>query len=727
MGFGPILWDFPYIYKMDWRKLICQKPDSITGEPCGGEIDYDYDKGMSEIICTKCGARYSAKYLAEAMPAESFSVVNRERRCIRVGRFDTNFDVFVRKGDQIITKFTNETTTTQPQVAPRRTLSPGEEPNPMGYRVNTQQPINQQTMPIVTNAIQHGLVMDQSMINGTHQLYEGNQGTTVTVTTVRKDDIGQNVVAPYGAEPNATQTSPTYILRHQSDIPGKVVASPPPTPQQAVSSENDQKGIMVTPEEFVSLITACQALGKEIPISLIQAAPDLAAKVLQQNHSLVEQKILASSNNSIKDFEYYNDENGNRLMKYPKDLKEQIHNWLNDICQKFGVNIAVMLAKKLEAAFTPKKPSEPQPQPSGSQAASTNNSFPRVRPGNNGRSQVSKPKVITRRSPHQSQSQMSGINYDAGGHQMVQQTAVETVIAPKPKPRMLEVEDYNMWRNHNEHLVSAIAPTIDDPQTQTYNLFPVKPMTREEKEAEDAQANKETAITGFPGVAMVDSLRFKSEIPKIKKAVEARFGDFPISVEEADKQVAEMAAKIEDFVSNDIAAVMGTDTNGIEVSVVRTTDHRNNECYKVDVSNYKSPVFMTVLYPNNEKVDEAITEDMEQNPEPVQAEPVEEEMQIPQQELERFFATNFQEFDSSLYHTVQEVKNELTAFLVARLLDTYNSDGAQCITVPRAYKEANAYVEQAVNIQEKPIESKKQIVPPKPAPKMVAGSAGASL
>ena len=57
MGFGPMLWDFPYVYKLDWRKLICQKPDPITGQPCGGEIDYDYHKGMSEIVCTKCGAR----------------------------------------------------------------------------------------------------------------------------------------------------------------------------------------------------------------------------------------------------------------------------------------------------------------------------------------------------------------------------------------------------------------------------------------------------------------------------------------------------------------------------------------------------------------------------------------------------------------------------------------------------------------------------------------------
>lgn len=660
-----------------------------------------------------------------------------------MGRFDNQFEVFISKGDKIITTYTNETTSTQPKIAPRRNLMPGEEPNAMIQGVVTQQPISPQAAPIVANAMRQGLVMDPEMINSTNQMYAGNTGTSVTIDTVRKDSVVQNVVAPYGVAPCTDQSQSNYVIsQNQPTVPGKVVARPPVTPNREIISANGQRGITLTPEEFIALIEMCKASGKEVPISLIQAAPELASSMLQ-NQAEPEYTTPIKSVGPVNYFEHYY-ENGKRLFAYPPALKGQVNHWLNNMCQKFGVNIAVMLAEKLEIAFTPKDDQKPQdppapPPPPAPKVqpptqAQPKTGFPRIMPGTNNRAQASKPKVITRATPQQVQSQVSGTMYPGIGHQMVQQAAVETVIAPRPEQRMLEVENPNTWKTVNNQPTNTVAqPMPNQPQVQTSNLFPIKPMTREEKEAADAKASNETAITGFPGVAMVDSLRFKTEVPKIRKAVEARFGEFPLSVEDADRQVAEMATKIEDFVANDIAAVMGTDTNGIEVSVVRTTDHRNNDCFKVDVSNYKSPVFMTVLYPSNEQVDEAIAQDMQKaaEPAPIQQEPVEEEMQIPQQELEEFFTTNFQAFDASNCRTAKEVKSELTAFLVSKLLDTYNSDGQQRITVPRAYKEATAYVEQAVEIKEKPAtpqqQQQNQVVPPQPAPKMVAGSAGASL
>lgn len=61
-GFGCVLLDFPYLFKIDPKKLFCAKPDptSITG-CCDGEIDYD--DGFNKLICTKCGAMYRAKEL----------------------------------------------------------------------------------------------------------------------------------------------------------------------------------------------------------------------------------------------------------------------------------------------------------------------------------------------------------------------------------------------------------------------------------------------------------------------------------------------------------------------------------------------------------------------------------------------------------------------------------------------------------------------------------------
>jgi hypothetical protein len=320
----------------------------------------------------------------------------------------------------------------------------------------------------------------------------------------------------------------------------------------------------------------------------------------------------------------------------------------------------------------------------------------------------------------------------------VQQSSAEMVIAPKPAQKMLEVEDPSTWKTISNQSVSTIG--TNDPvdsavsQPQSTRLFPVKPMTVEEKEAADAKSNNETALMGFPGVAMVDSLRFKQEIPKIKKAVEARFSDFPLSIDDADRQISEMTKQIKDFISRDVASVMGTDTNGIDVTIVRTTDHRNADCFKVDVSNYKSPVFMTVLYPNNEQVDDELTKVMEEDQiQAIEPEIIEEQpMQIPDDELEQFFSKACQTFDPSQYETVEEVKNELEAYLVNALNMTYNSDGVSRITIPRAYKEVKAYVEQAVEIKspkkdEKSTQLQKKVVPPQPQLKMEMGSAGAAL
>ena len=72
-GFGPVILDFPYIYQVDWSRLKCIKEDPETGTQCNGDLDYDYSNGMSQIICNKCGARYSAKYLSKKVPIYNFT------------------------------------------------------------------------------------------------------------------------------------------------------------------------------------------------------------------------------------------------------------------------------------------------------------------------------------------------------------------------------------------------------------------------------------------------------------------------------------------------------------------------------------------------------------------------------------------------------------------------------------------------------------------------------
>lgn len=69
LGFGPVLLDFPYVFRLDGNKLHCALPEidpygNRTGRICDGEIDYD--DGFNYLVCPKCGKKYCARDLAEA-------------------------------------------------------------------------------------------------------------------------------------------------------------------------------------------------------------------------------------------------------------------------------------------------------------------------------------------------------------------------------------------------------------------------------------------------------------------------------------------------------------------------------------------------------------------------------------------------------------------------------------------------------------------------------------
>ena len=62
VGFGPVLLDYPYVFKLDGNKLFCNiKLDD--GSICNGEIDYN--SGFNHLVCTKCGKFYLARDLKE--------------------------------------------------------------------------------------------------------------------------------------------------------------------------------------------------------------------------------------------------------------------------------------------------------------------------------------------------------------------------------------------------------------------------------------------------------------------------------------------------------------------------------------------------------------------------------------------------------------------------------------------------------------------------------------
>ena len=56
--YGPVLLYYPYVYKLDGKKLFCTAILPETNMLCDGEIDYD--EGFNNLICTRCGRKYLA-------------------------------------------------------------------------------------------------------------------------------------------------------------------------------------------------------------------------------------------------------------------------------------------------------------------------------------------------------------------------------------------------------------------------------------------------------------------------------------------------------------------------------------------------------------------------------------------------------------------------------------------------------------------------------------------
>ena len=128
-GFGPVILDYPYIFELDWTKLRCSHKDVHTGYLCDGYLDYDYDKGMSEIICTKCGTRYTAKYLARRIEAKTLLEKINRKRDNEMALLDTDFKVVIKRGDQIVKRCYNETDT----VVDSRTKLGGRKESEQGF------------------------------------------------------------------------------------------------------------------------------------------------------------------------------------------------------------------------------------------------------------------------------------------------------------------------------------------------------------------------------------------------------------------------------------------------------------------------------------------------------------------------------------------------------------------------------------------------------------------
>jgi len=66
IGHGPVLLDYPYVYKLDGKKLYCNEYLQDFNCICNGEIDYN--SGFNHLVCNRCGKIYLAVDLRDDTP-----------------------------------------------------------------------------------------------------------------------------------------------------------------------------------------------------------------------------------------------------------------------------------------------------------------------------------------------------------------------------------------------------------------------------------------------------------------------------------------------------------------------------------------------------------------------------------------------------------------------------------------------------------------------------------
>lgn len=111
LGFGPVLLDYPYLYKLDHNKLYCVKPTE-NGECCDGEIDYD--KGFNHLVCYKCGKIYPASEVGE-----------NNQKNIKLVRGENTMKITLMRGDKVIaTNYETTSTMKKPEIEEEENYEP---------------------------------------------------------------------------------------------------------------------------------------------------------------------------------------------------------------------------------------------------------------------------------------------------------------------------------------------------------------------------------------------------------------------------------------------------------------------------------------------------------------------------------------------------------------------------------------------------------------------------
>ena len=156
--------------------------------------------------------------------------------------------------------------------------------------------------------------------------------------------------------------------------------------------------------------------------------------------------------------------------------------------------------------------------------------------------------------------------------------------------------DMSKFEGDNDEQKSGVVSAAD-PNRQKTNLYPAKPMTAEQIEAEEQKNNNENAVMGFPSEPLVNTMRMKERIPSMVKKLHANLDQFDSLGEDKDN-VNYLINHALEIIKHDVIVVTNCDINDIKIEVEPTADSRNNKCYALSVFVRQSPLFDATIYPN---------------------------------------------------------------------------------------------------------------------------------
>lgn len=481
-GFGPVLLDYPYIYEIDWHKLKCSKKDPITNDKCLGDLDYDYSRGMSEIICTKCGARYSAKYLAKLV---NVSEINKRRENI-MSLIPTEVKVTTMRGSNVLKRFYSETEERKdPDVSFAHDGSPiitSCIENPMKTKLNEKEH-SEKKFEFYPKQIKNDIIFFLKKMEQKH-------GEEVAIDLADKIKIKYNLVGYHSDKPEPSKITNTN------------------------ESDNDKNN-----SDWRERIKKCASSEyKEIVV------PDKKEK----NEPEIATEI------TIQKF----DEVNKNLNMYPS-VEEIDMNCKHE-------NPEALTPEEIESL-------------KDSNTKVLENDVDKV--------------LDTIRS-------------------------IKDYIV-KPRAEVTISKDDEVVDKSKDDKNSFVKPTE--------GLFPSVALTPEEIESLRVANTNETGVMGFPGEPLVDQMRFKDMIPRIKNLVKVKFDNFNIEGKmDPDEIGRKLSKEIRNYILEDIENLMNGDVEKLVVDATKTVNERNEECFAVHVENRGTKIFDLTLYPKKkEEIKEA--------------------------------------------------------------------------------------------------------------------------